>query len=184
MKQTSCLLALLCLVLSSCGQSTANKKTLTVGDTIPYIILTDVINFPVSEIPLSPVNNQYTLLDFWASWCGSCLKVIPRLDSLQKQFGSKLRIIMVNPSLAADDSAKLEKALLRVAGTKRQQFNIPVAVADTTVSSLFSFHSLPHYVWVNRQGVIVAITNSAQITPANIKAFTKGRKLNLPLKPS
>jgi thiol-disulfide isomerase/thioredoxin len=170
--------------MSGCAQTQTGTKPLTVGDTIPYIILTDVINFPVSEIQITPVNNQYTLLDFWASWCGSCLKVIPRLDSLQKQFGSKLRIIMVNPKLAGDDTAKLEKAIQRVTGTKRQQFSIPVAAADTAVSSLFSFHSLPHYVWINRQGIIVAITNSAQVTPANIKTFIKGRKLNLPLKPS
>jgi thiol-disulfide isomerase/thioredoxin len=179
-----CFLALLCLSLGSCGQSPSNSKPLKVGDTIPYIILTDVINFPVSKIQLSPSTNQYTLLDFWASWCGSCIKAIPKLDSLQKQFGNNLRIIMVNPKLAGDNAAKLEKALLKVTGTKRQLFSIPVAVADSVLSSLFSFHSLPHYVWVNRQGVIVAITNSAQVNAANIKAFTRGRKINLPLKPS
>ena len=172
------------MALSSCAQPSGSNKQLNVGDTIPYIILTDVINFPVSKIQLSDSANQYTLLDFWASWCGSCLKAIPKLDSLQKQFKKSLRIILVNPKLAGDNEATLEKALRRATGTQRQQLSIPVVVADTVVSALFSFRALPHYVWINRQGVVVAITNSAQVNAANLKAFTKGRKLNLPLKPS
>lgn len=40
---------------------------------------------------------KYVLLDFWASWCGPCMKEIPKVKRLQAQYGSKrLQIIGIS----------------------------------------------------------------------------------------
>lgn len=39
---------------------------------------------------------KYILLDFWGSWCGSCVAGIPKLKELHERFSDKLTIISVN----------------------------------------------------------------------------------------
>ena len=36
------------------------------------------------------------LVDFWASWCGYCTKLIPILEELEQDFGETLKIVKVN----------------------------------------------------------------------------------------
>ena len=37
-----------------------------------------------------------TLVDFWASWCGYCTKLIPILEELEQEYGDSLKIVKVN----------------------------------------------------------------------------------------
>lgn len=37
-----------------------------------------------------------TLVDFWASWCGYCTKLIPVLENLEQEYGDSLKIVKVN----------------------------------------------------------------------------------------
>ena len=41
-----------------------------------------------SEIPV--------LVDFWAVWCGPCLKIAPLLDTLATEYAGKVKIVKVN----------------------------------------------------------------------------------------
>src|ERR1051325_8748562 len=45
------------------------------------------------EVLLSDVP---VLVDFWAPWCGPCLKLAPVLDALADEFGDRLRFVKIN----------------------------------------------------------------------------------------
>lgn len=46
-------------------------------------------------------NNKYTLIDFWASWCGPCRVAIPHVKELHQKYSDKLNVISV--SLDSDE---------------------------------------------------------------------------------
>ena len=41
------------------------------------------------EMTLADLNGQYTLLNFWATWCAPCRKEMPDLAALQNQLGGE-----------------------------------------------------------------------------------------------
>ena len=89
MKQFFCLLALLWVNISN-AQANNNIKPLHIGDAIPAgIQLTGITNFPVSKIQLSDYNSKLLILDFWATWCSSCIQQFPKINALAKEFEGK-----------------------------------------------------------------------------------------------
>jgi thioredoxin 1 len=81
-----------CLFISSCGLKTEvnadKEKELT-------HITTKV------ELDKEYSNNKLVLIDFYADWCGPCVKLAPNLVKLDSTHGDKVKIIKVNVDKAA-----------------------------------------------------------------------------------
>jgi len=49
------------------------------------------------QLALEQYRGKIVYLDFWASWCGPCLKSIPAIEAMRKEFpASKVQILAVN----------------------------------------------------------------------------------------
>lgn len=168
--------------LVSIGQTV---KPLTVGDVLPDITFQKVINYNDTSATLSDFKDKYIILDFLAVWCGACISKLPALDSLQLKYKNKLSVILVDCMRRSHDT---EEKITRLVTTNWQEtyhknFNC-VVVADSSnlFKTLFSFKMVPHYVWLDTKGKIIAITSSAEVTDANIGLMLKGTRLSLPIK--
>lgn len=157
---------------------------LAVGDYVPDIIFKNVTNYKSSTARLSDFKGKLILLDFWSSWCGSCLSLFPHLDSLQREFKDELQIILVNTKsrISNDDETKITKILDRVRGRTGSELNIPVVYDCEKLDEYFPCTIIPHEVWIDKNGKVAGITDAADVNADNIQALINGRKVKLKLK--
>jgi thiol-disulfide isomerase/thioredoxin len=157
-------------------------RFLTIGDKVPDMVFEHVINYQKDEIKLSDFKGKLVILDFWASWCGSCIQGFPKLDSLQNKFGNKIRILLINPKKSRDDLTKINRVINRMNTLPGKPFQLPIIVNDTLASSYFKYTALPHYVWIDRKGIVRAITSRKYVTSDVIRSLINGEKIDLPTK--
>ncbi|SEO13818.1 Thiol-disulfide isomerase or thioredoxin [Flavobacterium sp. CF108] len=90
MKKTLLILGFLCCVITS---SKAQVVGTDIGDIAPEIDLPDTKG---NNVVLSSLRGSLTLVDFWASWCGPCIKEQPTLLKLYNAYPDKFSIYSVS----------------------------------------------------------------------------------------
>lgn len=148
--------------------------SLRIGDTIPADLeLTNVYNYPISKIRLSDLKGKLVILDFWSTWCGACIEMFPEVHALQKQFGDQLQIILVN-SYEGDNESRVKTFFDNRQKRTGMTVDLPYSLLQTTITEYFPYKFIPHYVWINKKGEVIATTSQAEITSSNIALAIKG----------
>lgn len=164
------------LPLLSFSQKEANAQSkklseyngpLAIGDKVPDISLGTIINYKEKTASFSDFAGKLLILDFWATYCGPCVKDLPKLYSLQKLFGGKIQIMPVT----AESITKVEAWLNKIG------LNIQTVVLDSRLSILFPHGLIPHEVWIDENGKVVAITSDTAVTESNINKYLNHQKV-------
>jgi thiol-disulfide isomerase/thioredoxin len=177
MRLRNFILALLC----SCSSVLA-QKPLAIGDTVPDILLMQVLNHSSATAKLSDFKGKLIILDFWATWCTSCLHSFAKMDSLQAVFGAQLKILLVNSRNTGDDLSKLKTFFTRWQTRTGKSLSLTTAINDTIADRLFPHQLIPHYVWIDKDRRLIAISSSDAVTAANIQAVLNGENLSFIMK--
>ncbi len=161
--------ALLCLYLTIIIAMDAVKaQTLKVGDSLPaelWNMPLQVINHPQGKetITLSEYKDKLIILDFWATWCAPCIAMLPKQDSLQKQFKDQLQILPVTYQTKEEVSTFMEKYEKR----KGIHIDLPKVINNQNLKPYFEHATLPHYVWI-KDGTVQAITGYSEVNQDQI----------------
>lgn len=150
-------------------------RPLSVGDTVPDITLNHIINAPYSSCKLSDFEGKVIILDFFATGCGSCVKALPVLDSLQQQLKNNIQIMVV-----CYEPAKTINSFLRRNEIAKKS-KLPFITGDTTLKAIFQHYLLPHEVWL-KDNKVKAITLAEAVTASNIQRVLTDQSLNIPVK--
>lgn len=177
MKRVLSVLALLCSLAT--GAQTG-PQPLTVGDTVPPALFARLCGGDPAR--LLGFSGGVLILDFWATWCTSCLYSFPKLDSLRRQFSGRVEVVLVNAQSTGDTKEKVAAFFQRRKNKNGEPYTLPWIAEDTVFKALFPHRMLPHYVWIDPQGRVAAITGGEAVTEANIAALLQGRALSLPVK--
>ena len=154
-------------------------KPLQIGDTIPqelWHLPLRVINHPDRNetITLGDYRDKkLIILDFWATWCGSCIENIPHITELQKKFDNDFEAIFVNSKKGGDTRPKIDSFLAKREKYTGNKLMFTSVVQDTALTELFPYRFIPHYVWLV-DGEVVAITSAHQVNEENIAAALNG----------
>lgn len=157
-------LALLCRNFYLFAQPNVPTAALKPGAKIPDLLFSELINYPPKSIQVSSFKGKLLILDFWATWCSSCLSYFPKTERLQKQFKGKLQILGVTNQ----SQAKIQAFFNSPSG---KRYHFPTVVNDTQLEKLFPHQYLPHYVWIAPDGTFLLSTSGAIIDSAAIARY-------------
>ncbi|RZL98679.1 MAG: redoxin domain-containing protein, partial [Pedobacter sp.] len=154
------------MLLFSIASSFAQKQ-LKIGDTIPDLYISGFLNHPGTQ--LSTLHKDGLLIiNFWATWCGPCLRELPVLDSAVNESKGKLHVISTSyePIQAVTSFLQNRKDI--------PTSHLRLLPADTLLHQLFPHRLIPHNIWVDNKGIIRHISGSEGINRKNIDEFLQG----------
>ncbi|QXV66842.1 TlpA family protein disulfide reductase [Mucilaginibacter sp. 21P] len=167
-------LAALCLFGSVKGQQTTGLQT---GDQVPDLLMTNVIYSPQNPLKLSDYKGKLLLLDFWASWCSSCIENLPRIEGIAAKYKDRFAVLGVDD----EPRAKIEQ-FFKTKSHNGQPYEFTTTYADTTLRKWFPHQTIPHCVWIAPNGTVIAITGAAEVTEQSVLAALDKHPLQLTTK--
>lgn len=156
-------------------QISAQQKALKIGDPIPEEVWKtplQVVNSPQKTMTLEAEKEKLILLDFWATWCSSCLKNFPKMEVLQQQYGDRLKIIPVT----SQGRLTLEQFFASKNGNRFK--SIVSVTEDPMLSKFFPHYAVPFIVWI-KDGKLINTTDAGQVTEETVREILGGEKSSL-----
>ena len=104
------------------------------------------------SMTLASLHGKVVLVDFWATWCKPCIKSMPELEAIYKDY-QKLGLQVVGVSVdQGDDREKKVKKFL-----EKKPVGYPIVIDTEEASSWEAFHvvALPTLYLIDRDGQIV-----------------------------
>lgn len=181
MKLIFCVLAFLCPCTNR-AQTNKPIQALTIGDTITDLPFPNMLNRPLAANNIAAFKGKYILLDFWATWCSACMDKFNLLDSVLQQNSDSLQVILINTQNTYDTPLRINRFFTNYKNAAGKPWIVPAVYNDTIADQHFPHQQIPHYVWINPAGLIMAITARESVTRQNLGAFISGQPLSLPLK--
>ncbi len=172
---------MLCLFLGVGAQENIGDRGIKIGQPVPDVLITGATGLKLGgktadSFRFSELHGRFVILDFWATWCAPCRAMVPVMDSLQRKIGERLLILLVTYQ-AADVIAPVLAEMQKV-----KTFTLPGVTGDKVLNGLFPHRYLPHYVWIDSKGIVVAITEEKQLTEKNLRAAIDGSALQMEAK--
>lgn len=176
-------LATLCLIFGTNAQGQTQPKALKVGDQVPDIPLNNLTNYrtaagkPAQSARLSDFSGKLLILDFWATWCGSCIKEFPHVEALAGKYKGRVQFLLVNSKpITRDDRAKIGYFFSYHAKPK----NVGLVAEDTTLCQFFTLAALPRYIWLSGDRTVLAMTDQTAVTESNIRRMLDSGAISPP----
>jgi thiol-disulfide isomerase/thioredoxin len=94
---------------------------------------------------LSSLRGKVVVLDFWATWCGPCMRELPSILKLRQEFAGKVEFLGIN-----DESPGVIKGFVR-----KHNSDMPVLMDESReVHNQYGVNAIPTLLIIGRDGVI------------------------------
>jgi len=106
-------------------------------------------SFPAADgqtISLDALRGKVVLLDFWASWCGPCVRALPSVKKAQKDYAKDAFVVV---GISADRDGRAWRTF-----TDRNGMSWPQYWDENgTLQRLFDVQAIPTYVLLDAEGI-------------------------------
>ena len=104
-------------------------------------------------VRLSDYRGQKVLLNFWATWCGPCIREVPDLSQMQRELAEHNFVIL---AVSAEDPRTVQRF------AKQHGIDYPVVLDPTgTAHDLYQVSLFPTMVWIDENGRIESFSHGA-----------------------
>lgn len=111
-------------------------------------------------------NKKLILLDFWATWCGSCIEKFGELQKIQQDYDQDVLII----GATEDGKTRVQKFF---ANRGNDAYKLLTTFDSKQLASYFPHKMIPHYVWITADRKVAAITSGESVSLSSIKEFVQ-----------
>mgnify|MGYP000280060685 CR=1 FL=1 len=102
------------------------------------------------------------LIDVWASWCADCIKGLPKIKDLQKEFPEVVFLF-----LSVDENNAAWKKGIQRFKIEGEHYNLPNGMKDGDFVDFLGLRWIPRYLVINENG-FVDLFKATKATDKNI----------------
>ena len=107
------------------------------------------------------------LIDIWASWCGDCIKGLPAVSALQKEFPEVVFLF-----LSVDTGKEAWKNGIQRFQIKGKHFNLPKGMKVGAFVDFIDLSWIPRYMVINELGMIT-LFNATKASDSRLQKALK-----------
>jgi len=135
-----------------------DENTIVEGHAFPSL---EFASLSGDQINLANLKGKVVLIDFWATWCSPCLRVMPDLIETYREYHDK-GFEIIGISLDKDQS-QLEKYMQEMGITWQQYYD--GLWWNNKITKRFGIRGIPHMVLIDKNGAVHFNTNYDQQKP-------------------
>jgi len=119
-------------------------RPMTPGEAAPAFSLPRIAgpNRLGAPLALADSRGKVTIVDFWATWCGPCLRGLPTLDALARHHADDVTVLAINIDDPADAYTLFDE----------RKYVMTLLAGDRVTSDRYGVSSIPHTVVIDRAG--------------------------------
>jgi thiol-disulfide isomerase/thioredoxin len=166
----------LCLLGLNLVAQTNDITPLKIGDKVPELVLKNIKNGSISTASLSDLSKPGLLIiNFWATYCVPCVQAMPTFNSLNNPSNSnksKFNMLFVTN----EDSRKISNFIVN---HKKDVNNLSFLADDRILEKYFPHASIPQNYWIDRDGILRAVTEDFEVNAKNINALLENKNFQV-----
>lgn len=110
-----------------------------------------------NAVSLSDYIGKPTVVNFWASWCGPCMREMPDFQKLYDELGSEVNFLMVNMTDGSRETVNRASGFIKGEG-----YTFPVFYdTDQDAAMTYAVYSIPTTYFVDAEGKGIAYASGA-----------------------
>jgi len=158
-------------------ESYSNIQSLRIGEKVPENFWKIKHTFfgqgKITVHDLSRYRGKLLVLNFWATWCGSCVAHMPGNEKISTELDGIFSLVPIT----REPYTKISKFFAENDHVKKVR--LPTIVSDVALKDFFPHQILPHYIWISKEGKVLASSEHDMFTRENIQKLAEGRKVSL-----
>lgn len=134
------------LVISACSAQTPKEFSELALNENFYSL--DGNKYPFKEI-LNQHKGKTILIDVWASWCADCIRGLPKVTQLQKEYPEVVFLF-----LSVDTNKTVWKNAIQRFSIRGEHYNLASGMQDGDFVEFINLKWIPRYMIIDKNGKI------------------------------